>query len=134
MRSEFLPFAPPLIGDEEIAEVAETRRGGWITTGDRAHEFEERFRDYVGAKAALALSSATSAMHVALAALGIGEGDAVVSTTMTFASTIHVIEHQRAHPMLVDVDPDTLNINPDLVEAAVRSNARVKAIMPVHLY
>ena|SRR2546430_3862809 len=134
MRTEFLHFAPPLIGEEEIDEVVSTLRGGWITTGERAQRFEADFRAYVGATAALALNSATSAMHVALAALGVGEGDAVVSTTMTFASTIHVIEHQRAHPLVVDVDPDTLNINPDLVEAAVRSNARVKAIMPVHLY
>ena len=134
MRSEFLPFAPPLIGDEEIAEVAQTLRGGWITTGDRAHEFEERFRDYVGAEAALAVNSATAAMHVALAALGIGEGDAVVSTTMTFASTIHVIEHQRARPVLVDVEPDTLNLDPDQVEDAVKRTPEVKAIMPVHLY
>src|SRR5439155_6180546 len=134
MRSEFLPFAPPLIGDEEIAEVAQTLRGGWITTGDRAHEFEERFRDYVGAEAALAVNSATAAMHVALAALGIGEGDAVVSTTMTFASTIHVIEHQRARPVLVDVEPDTLNLDPDQVEDAVKRTKGVKAILPVHLY
>jgi len=132
MRSEFLPFAPPLIGDEEIAEVAQTLRGGWITTGDRAHEFEERFRDYVGAEAALAVNSATAAMHVALAALGIGEGDAVVSTTMTFASRIHVIEHQRARPVLVDVDPDTLNLDPEPVADAVKGTPEVNAVMTGH--
>src|SRR5262249_47629897 len=87
-----------------------------------------------GAPAALALNSATSAMHIALATLGIGEGDSVVSTTMTFASTIHVIEHQRARPILLDVEPDTLNIDPDQVEEAVRNDRRVKAVMPVHLY
>src|SRR5882762_1070299 len=102
MRSDFLHFAPPLIGDEEIDEVVRTLREGWITTGPRAQQFETDFAQYVGAPAALALNSATSAMHVALAALGIGEGDSVVSTTMTFASTIHVIEHQRARPILVD--------------------------------
>jgi dTDP-4-amino-4,6-dideoxygalactose transaminase len=134
MRSTFLPFAPPLIGDEEIAAVVETLRGGWITTGDRSHEFEQRFSELVGAPAAVAVNSATSAMHVALAALGIGDGDAVVSTTMTFASTIHVIEHQRARPVLVDVEPDTLNIDPNQVEAAVKRERNVKAIMPVHLY
>jgi dTDP-4-amino-4,6-dideoxygalactose transaminase len=134
MRSRFLPFAPPLIGDEEIAEVVSTLRGGWITTGDRTHEFEQRFSELVGAPAAVAMNSATSAMHVALAALGIGDGDAVVSTTMTFASTIHVIEHQRARPVLVDVEPDTLNIDPNQVEAAVKRERNVKAIMPVHLY
>jgi dTDP-4-amino-4,6-dideoxygalactose transaminase len=132
MRAEFLQFAPPLIGDEEIEEVVRTLREGWITTGPRAQRFESEFAQYVGAPAALALNSATSAMHVALAALGIGEGDEVVTTTMTFTSTVHVIEHQRARPVLVDVEPDTLNIDPEKVAAAITS--RTKAIMPVHLY
>jgi dTDP-4-amino-4,6-dideoxygalactose transaminase len=134
MRSQFLHFAPPLIGEEEIAEVVQTQREGWITTGPRAQRFESDFGAFVGAPASLAVNSATSAMHIALAALGIGEGDSVVTTTMTFTSTIHVIEHQRAHPVLVDVEPDTLNIDPDQVEAAVRKTPGVKAIMPVHLY
>ena len=134
MRAQFLPFAPPLIGDEEIDEVVQTMRGGWLTTGPRAQKFEERFAEFVGAPGALALNSATSAMHVALAALGIGEGDAVVSTTMTFCSSIHVIEHQRARPVLVDVEPDTLNIDPARVEDAVKKTPGVKAVLPVHLY
>lgn len=134
MRSEFLPFAPPSIGEDEIEEVVRTLREGWITTGSRAQRFEADFARYVGAPSAHALNSATSAMHVALAALGIGEGDAVVSTTMTFCSSIHVIEHQRARPVLVDVERDTLNIDPDQVEAAVRRTRGVKAILPVHLY
>ncbi len=134
MRSEFLNFAPPLIGDEEVAEVVRTLQSGWITTGKRAAEFEDRFGDYVGAPAALAVNSATAAMHLALAALGIGEGDEVVTSTMTFASTVHVIEHQRAYPVLVDVEPDTLNLDPAQVEAAVKHRPNVKAIMPVHLY
>jgi len=134
MRSEFLHFSPPLIGDEEVEEVVQTLRGGWITTGERAQRFENDFRAYVGAPAALAVNSATSALHIALAALGIGEGDAVVSTDMTFVSSIHVIEHQRARPVLVDVEPDTLNIDPDQVEAAVKRIKGVKAILPVHLY
>jgi len=134
MRSEFLPFAPPLIGEEEIEEVVRTLRSGWLTTGPKTVQFEKDFADYGGAPAALAVNSATSAMHVALAALGIGEGDAVVSTTMTFASTIHVIEHQRARPILVDVEKDTLNIDPEKVEAAVKKSPEVKAILPVHLY
>ena len=134
MRSEFLHFAPPLIGDEEIEEVVKTLRSGWITTGERARRFEQEFAAYVGAPAALAVNSGTAAMHVALAALGIGEGDAVVTTTMTFASTVHVIEHVRARPVLVDVERDTLNIDPDQVEAAVKREKNVKAILPVHLY
>lgn len=134
MRSDFLEFAPPMIGEEEIDEVVRTLRSGWITTGQRAQQFERDFSEYIGAPAALAVNSATSAMHIALAALGIGDGDAVVSTTMTFASTIHVIEHQRARPVLVDVESDTLNIDPEQVEAAIRRTPGVKAIIPVHLY
>lgn len=134
MRSEFLHFAPPFIGEAEIEEVIKTLREGWITTGPRAQRFEKEFAEFTGAPAALAVNSATSAMHIALAALGIGEGDSVISTTMTFTSTIHVIEHQRAHPVLVDVERDTLNIDPGQVEAAVRRTKGVKAIMPVHLY
>jgi dTDP-4-amino-4,6-dideoxygalactose transaminase len=134
MRSEFLHFAPPMIGEDEIDEVVRTLRSGWITTGQRAQQFENDFGEYIGAPAALAVNSATSAMHVALAALGIGDDDAVVSTTMTFASTIHVIEHQRARPVLVDVEPDTLNIDPAQVEAAISRTPGVKAIIPVHLY
>src|SRR5207237_9507025 len=134
MRSEFLDFAPPLIGQAEIDEVVSTLRSGWITTGKRTQQFEEEFQRYIDAPAAIALNSATSAMHVALAALGIGDGDAVISTTMTFASTIHVIEHQRARAVLVDVQRDTLNIDPDQVEAAISKTRGVNAIMPVHLY
>ena len=134
MRSEFLPFAPPLIGEDEIDEVIDTLKSGWLTTGPKTQRFEERFAAYVGAPAALALNSATSAMHVALAALGISEGDVVVSTTMTFCSSIHVIEHQRARPLLVDVEPDTLNIDPEQVESAIKKTKGVKAILPVHLY
>jgi dTDP-4-amino-4,6-dideoxygalactose transaminase len=134
VRSEFLQFAPPLIGEEEIDEVVRTLREGWITTGPRAERFETEFSDLVGAPAALALNSATSAMHIALAALGIGKGDSVVSTTMTFCSSIHVIEHQGARPILVDVERDTLNIDPEQVEDAVKRTPGVKAILPVHLY
>ena len=132
MRSDFLPFAPPLIEDEDIEEVVRTLREGWITTGPRAQRFEVEFKNFVGAPAALAVNSATSAMHIALAALGIGEGDEVITSVMTFASTAHVIEHMRARPVLVDVEPDTLNMDPARVEAAVTT--RTKAIMPVHLY
>jgi dTDP-4-amino-4,6-dideoxygalactose transaminase len=134
VRREFLNFAPPMITDEDVEEVADTLRSGWITTGPRAQQFESEFAEYVGAPAALAVNSATAAMHVALAALGIGEDDSVITTTLTFASTVHVIEHQRARPVLVDVEPDTLNIDPDQVEAAIKRDPHVRAIMPVHLY
>jgi dTDP-4-amino-4,6-dideoxygalactose transaminase len=132
MRNTFLPFSPPLIGDEEIAEVIDTLRTDWITTGPKTRQFEQDFASFIGAPAALAVSSATDAMLVGLAALGIGPGDEVITTTMTFCSTVHVIEHLGARPVLVDVQPDTLDIDPDHVARAV--TARTRAVMPVHLY
>ncbi len=139
MRSTFLPFSPPFLGEEEIAEVVDTLRSDWITTGPKVRRFEEAFAAFLGAPAALALSSGTDAMLVALAALGVGPGDAVITTPMTFCSTVHVIEHLGATPILVDVEPDTLNMDPERVEAAVQfamghSPCAVKAILPVHLY
>lgn len=137
MRDTFLPFSPPLIGEEEIAEVVDTLRSDWITTGPKVKQFEEAFAAFVGAPVALAVSSGTDAMLVALAALGIGPGDAVITTPMTFCSTVHVIEHLGATPILVDVEPDTLNLDPLAVEAALTSatgSAHIKALLPVHLY
>ena len=135
-RSEFLPFSPPLIGQEEIDEVAESLRSGWITTGPKAARFEQEFRSLVGAESALALNSGTAALHLGLVALGVGSGDVVISTPMTFASCIHVIEHTGARPLLIDVDRETLNIDPKAAERAfLRSGTRqVKAMIPVHLY
>ena len=147
MRTAFLPFSPPLIGEEEIAEVIDTLRSDWITTGPKVKRLEQEFAAWVGAPAALALNSCTAAMHVALAALGIGAGDAVISTPMTFCSTIHVIEHVGARPILVDVEPDTLNIDPLAVREYLENGKGkgengegkgergcIKAILPVHLY
>ncbi len=138
MRDTFLPFSPPLIGEEEIAEVVDTLRSDWITTGPKVRRFESDFAEAVGAPAALALSSCTAAMHVALAALGVGPGDAVVTTPMTFVSSVHVIEQVGARPVLADVQPDTLNIAPsrvaEAITAARREGLRVKALLPVHLY
>ena len=134
MRKEFLSFSPPLIGDEEVEGVVQSLKSGWITTGPRTEEFESNFRQFIGAESALALNSCTSALHVALAALGIGPGDKVVSTAMTFASSVHVIEHVGAQPVLVDVEADTLNIDPALVERAVAADTTIKAILPVHLH
>ncbi|HJU55722.1 MAG TPA: DegT/DnrJ/EryC1/StrS aminotransferase family protein [Pyrinomonadaceae bacterium] len=138
MRDTFLPFSPPLIGEEEIAEVVDTLRSDWITTGPKVRRFEEDFAAAVNAPAALALNSCTAAMHVALAALGVGPGDAVITTPMTFVSSVHVIEQVGARPVLADVQPDTLNIDParvaNAVAAARREGLRVKALLPVHLY
>jgi dTDP-4-amino-4,6-dideoxygalactose transaminase len=139
MRKNFLPFSPPLIGDEEINEVADTLREGWITTGPKVKRFEEEFAAFVGSRSALALNSGTAAMHVALAALGVGPGDAVITTPMSFCSSVHVIEQVGAKPVLVDVQPDTLNIDPERVEEVLKSAIRspqsaIRAVLPVHLY
>ena len=98
-RNKFIFFSPPAIGDEEIEEVIDTLRSGWITTGPKTRRFEEYFKDYVGSPAALALSSCTAGLHLALAVLGIGAGDEVITSTMTFAS-VNVIEHVGARPVL----------------------------------
>jgi len=132
MRDSFLSFSPPLIGEEEINEVVQTLRSGWITTGPRAKQFEQDFAQFIGADAALAVHSGTHAMLVGLAALGIGHGDEVITTPMTFCSTVHVIEQVGARPVLVDVEPETLNIDPREVARAVCP--RTRAVMPVHLY
>jgi len=139
MRDTFLHFPPPLIGEEEIAEVVDTLRSDWITTGPKVRRFEEEFAAFIRAPAALALNSATAALHVSLATLGIGPGDAVITTPMTFCSSVHVIEHVGARPILVDVEPDTINIDPEKIEETVKSETRnpkykIRAIMPVHLY
>lgn len=130
--NRFIPFSPPSIGEEEIIEVLDTLRSNWITTGPKVKRFEAEFSTFIGAPSALAVSSATDAMLVGLAAMGVGRGDEVITTPMTFCSTVHVIEHLGARPILVDVEPDTLNIDPVLVEKAVTPQTR--AIMPVHLY
>jgi dTDP-4-amino-4,6-dideoxygalactose transaminase len=138
MRDTFLNFSPPSIGEEEIAEVVDTLRSDWITTGPKTKRFEQEFAAAVNAPASLAVNSGTAAMHVGLAALRVGPGDAVITTPMTFVSSVHVIEQVGAHPVMVDVQPDTLNIDPDRVaegiDAARRQGLKVKAILPVHLY
>ena len=130
MRPTFLPFSPPAVGEEEIAAVVETLRSPWITTGPRTKQFETEFCQYLGAPAGLALNSCTAALHTALVTLGIGPGDEVITTPITFAASANVIEHVGAKPVLADVEPDTLNIDPAKVAAAV--TPRTKAIVPVH--
>src|SRR5258707_421747 len=129
-RSAFLPFSPPTIGEEEIQEVVDTLRSTWISTGPKTKRFEGEFASFLGAPGALALNSCTAALHTALAALGIGPGDEVITTPMTFAASVNVIEHVGARPILVDVEPDTLNIDPAQVAAAI--TPRTRAVLPVH--
>ena len=129
-RSTFLQFSPPSIDETDIAAVVDALRSGWITTGPRVKKLEDQFTAYVGAPAAAAFNSCTAALHCALLALGIGEGDEVITTPNTFCASVNVIEHVGARPVLVDVEPDTLNIDPSLVARAI--TARTKAIIPVH--
>ncbi len=128
----FLPFALPEIGEEEIAEVVDTLRSGWVTTGPKAKRFEQAFAEFLGEPQieCIAVNSATAGLHLALEALGIGPGDEVITTTHTFTATAEVVRYLGADVVLVDIDPLTLNIDPRLVEAAI--TPRTKAIIPVH--
>ena len=128
----FLPFALPEIGDEEIAEVIDTLKSGWVTTGPKARRFEQDFAAFLdepGIKA-IAVNSATAGLHLALEALGIGPGDEVITTTHTFTATAEVVRYLGADVRLVDIDPATMNIDPAAIEAAI--TPRTKAILPVH--
>jgi dTDP-4-amino-4,6-dideoxygalactose transaminase len=130
--AEFLPFALPEIGEEEIAEVVDTLRSGWVTTGPKAARFEKAFAEFLGDASlqCLAVNSATAGLHLALEALGIGSGDEVITTTHTFTATAEVVRYLGADVRLVDIDPATLNIDPAQVEAAI--GPRTRAILPVH--
>lgn len=130
VRTEFLPLSRPTIGEEEIQEVVDTLRSGWITTGPKVDLFEKRFKDYLGMPEAVAVSSGTAGLHLALLAAGVGPGDEVITSSMTFAATANAIVLCGARPVLVDCDSDTLNIDLDGIKA--RINSRTKAVVPVH--
>ncbi len=129
-REEFLPFSRPSIGSAEIEEVVRCLKSGWITTGPLCQAFEEKFRELTGSTHAVSLSSATAGMHLVLLALGIGEGDEVVTPSMTFASTVNMIMMLGARPVFVDVRYDTLNLDADLLEGKI--TPRTRAVIPVH--
>lgn len=126
----YIPYNLPSIGQEEIDEVAKVLRSGWITTGPVTTQFEKEFAEYVRAPHALAVNSCTAGLHLALAALGIGPGDEVITTPLTFCATVNVILHVGATPVLADVGPDG-NIDPESI--ASRITERTRAILPVHL-
>lgn len=130
MRSTYLIFGKPLIGEEEIEEVVATLRSGWIGTGPKVAKFEEEFKEYIGAKYAIALSSCTAGLHLAVIALGLGKGDEVLVPSLTFAATANAVVHTGATPVLVDVNPYDMNIDAEDVRRKI--TPKTKAIIPVH--
>jgi len=130
VRQAFLPFSPPSIDEGERAEVMDTLKSDWITTGPKTRLFESRLKEYLGAPALVAFNSCTAGLHVGLVVLGIGPGDEVIVPSLTFCATANVVEHVGAKPVLVDVEPDTLTLDPQAVAQAI--TPRTRAIMPVH--
>lgn len=130
MRNTFLPFCMPTIGEAEINSVVNVLRSGWLSSGSETSKFETVLAEYVGAKHAIAVNSCTAALHLSLIALGVGQGDEVITTPFTFAATGNVIVHVGAKPVFVDIKRDTYNIDTDKIKAAITS--RTKAIIPVH--
>jgi dTDP-4-amino-4,6-dideoxygalactose transaminase len=129
-QAKFLPFHRASIGEDEMKAVREVLESGWLTTGPRVREFESAFGSYIGAREAVAVSSCTAGLHLALAAIGISEGDEVILPTMTFAATGEVVLYFKARPVLVDCAEGSFHMDPDKVASAVTSRTRV--VLPVH--
>jgi len=132
VSNNFLPFALPSIGEEEIDEVVDTLRSGWLTTGPKTRRFEEQFAQFIGVPHALAVNSCTAGLHLALDAVGIKPGDKVITTPYTFTATAEVIRYLGADPWFVDIDPETFNIDVQQLTTALATQPGVKAILPVH--
>src|SRR5712691_2870547 len=132
VRAVRLPFHRPLIESDDEANVLKTLRSGWLTTGPETKSFERELAAYVGAAHCVALNSCTAALHLALDAIGVGPGDEVITTPMTFAATANVIVHRGAAPVFVDVEPDTINMDASRLEGAI--TAKTRALIPVHLF
>src|SRR3972149_3464537 len=129
-RNQFLPFSLPTIEEDEISEVVDSLRSGWITSGPKVIRFEEDFKNYIGCSHAVAVNSGTAGLHISLMATDISDGDEVITSPMTFAATINTIVLQRAKPVFVDIDPDTLNIDAEGIEKKITKKS--KAIIPIH--
>ena len=129
-REQFLPFCPPCVGEEEVKEVSDAIRSGWLSMGPRVAKFEEEFAKYCGVKHAVAVNSCTAGLHTSYVAAGIKPGDEVITTPMTFAATVNTIIHVGAKPVLVDVDAEQKCLDPKKVRAAITK--KTKAIVPVH--
>ncbi|WP_069470438.1 DegT/DnrJ/EryC1/StrS family aminotransferase [Candidatus Marithrix sp. Canyon 246] len=132
MNDNFLPFALPCIGEEEINEVVDTLKSGWLTTGPKTKRFQNDFAQFVGVDHALAVNSCTAGLHLALEAIGIQAGDKVITSPYTFTATAEVIRYLGADPVFVDIDPQTFNIDPYQLAATLDIVDGVKAIIPVH--
>jgi len=132
MRKKFLPFFKPSIGEEEINEVVDTLKSGWLTAGAKTVQFEEDFAKYIGAKYAVGVINCTAALELALIAAGVKQGDEVITTPMTFGATANVIEHLNAKVVFADVDRRTALIDPEEIKKKITE--KTKALMPVHLY
>ncbi len=133
-QEDFIVFGSPAIGEEEVSEVVDSIRSGWLSTGPKVAKFEEMFRQYIGSRHAIGLNSCTAGLHLLLLAAGIGPGDEVVTTPLTFAATANVIVHAGATPVFADVEPGSMNLDPEQVARTIRERAgRVKAMMVVHL-
>ncbi|MFZ5518902.1 MAG: DegT/DnrJ/EryC1/StrS family aminotransferase [Candidatus Zhuqueibacterota bacterium] len=132
IRNDYLVFGSPIINDEEIEEVVDSLKSCWLGTGPKVARFEEKFRSYIGSDYALAVNSCTAGLHLSLTVAGVGPGDEVITTAMTFAATVNAITHTGATPVLVDVDRNTGLIDPERIREAI--TPQTKAIVPVHLY
>ena len=135
MENKFIPFTIPLIEEEEKKEVLDVLESGWLTTGPKTKQFEKEFASFVSVKHAIAVNSCTAALHLALEAIGVREGDEIIIPPMTFAATAEVVRYFNAKPVMADIFPDTLNINPGKIESGKGKNwalGKAKAIIPVH--
>ena len=132
MTDEFLPFAKPCIGEEEINEVVDTLRSGWLTTGPKTKQFEQAFVDYFQVPHALAVNSCTAGLHLALEAIGIQAGDKIVTSPYTFTATAEVMRYLGADPVFVDIDRQTFNMDVNQLEDVLKADPKIKAIIPIH--
>lgn len=132
-NTNFIPFARPSLGREEEKAVIRVLRSGWLTTGEEARNFEAEFALYINTKNALAVNSATSGLHLALEAFGVGPGDKVITSPYTFTSTAEVIRYLGADPVFADIDPETFNISPIEIERLLEEDPSIKGIIPVHI-
>lgn len=130
VRDQYLVFGKPKIGESEINEVCKVLKSGWIGTGPYVNKFEEKIKNYIGCKHAIAVNSCTAALHLSLLCNNIGKGDEIIVTPLTFAATVNVIEHVNAKPVFIDIENNSYNIDAEKIEAEITS--KTKAIMPVH--